>query len=73
MTDEMQSVVLEHLRLIRASVDDLKTEVRNFNLRVSSVEHQIGAFQLSAAGQNAEIDHIKGRLDRVEKRLGLQD
>lgn len=73
MTDEMQNIVLEHLRLIRASVDDLKTEVRNFNLRVGSTEHQIAGFQLLTAGQNAEIDHIKVRLDRVEKRLDLTE
>ena len=73
MTQEMENIVLEHLRLIRASIEDLKTEVRNFNLRVGAVEHQIGGIQLSGAGQSDELDHIKVRLDRVERRLDLHD
>ena len=44
MTDEMTDIVLEHLRQIRVSVDDLKVEVRNFNLRVRAVEHVNRAF-----------------------------
>lgn len=73
MTDEMTNIVLEHLRHIRAVVDETQVDVRQLNLRVGVLERHFGAFQLTEAGQNAEIDRIKLRLDRVERRLDLAD
>ena len=73
MTEQMTHIVLEHLRHIRSSVDDLKAEVRNFNLRVGAVEHMVTGVQVSEVGQNAEIDRLKTRLDRIERRLDLAD
>lgn len=72
-TEEMDNIVLEQLRIIRATLDDLKVEVRNFNSRVSANEHQLAGFLLSGASQSDEIDLLKARMDRVERRLDLRD
>jgi hypothetical protein len=73
MTDEMQSVVLEHLRHIRATVDATIAELRRSNARVNLLEFGHGNILLSEAEQNAEIERIKARLERVEKRLDLAE
>jgi len=72
-TSDMENIVLEHLRQIRATLDDLKIEVRNFNARVGVAEHQIAGCHLATASQNDEIDALKMRMDRVERRLDIRD
>lgn len=73
MTEETQNIVLEHLCHIRATVDATIAELRRSNMRVNLLEHGHGNFLLSEAEQNSEIERIKARLDRVEKRLDLRD
>lgn len=62
----MTGIVPEHLRQIRMSIDDLKVEVRNFNLRVGAVEHVDAGLRLADTGQNAEIDRVERRLDLAD-------
>lgn len=73
MATETESIVLEHLRHIRATVDVMAAELRRTHLRVNLVEHGHGSLVLSEAEQNAEIERIKIRLERAEKRLELRD
>jgi hypothetical protein len=42
-------------------------------MRLGSIERHFGGLSISEIGQNAEIDRIKQRLDRVERRLELTD
>lgn len=69
----MQSTVLEHLRHIRATVDATIAELRRSNARVNLLEFGHGNILLCEAEQNAEIERIKVRLERVEKRLDLAE
>ncbi len=73
MADETNNLVLEHLRHIRARVDGLTDDMRQVILRLGSVERHLGGVHISDVSQNAEIDRIKERLDRVERRLELTD
>ena len=73
MADETNNLVLEHLRHIRARVDGLTDDMRQVILRLGSVERHLGGVHISDVNQNAEIDRIKERLDRVERRLELTD
>lgn len=73
MTDEVESLVLEHLRAIRSDVAALRDEVRG--LRAEQT-----ASRLEARAMNTRIEQIleddasfKTRLDRIEARLGLVD
>ena len=72
-TVEMENIVLEHLRHIRGTVDTIQSDVRHLNLRMGNLERQYGVVQISEAGQNSEIERLKERLDRVERRLDLRD
>jgi len=73
MSDPADNVVLEHLRHIRRVVDETREDVKRLVLRTGVVEQHFATFQVSEAGQNVEIDRIKARLDRIERRLELTD
>jgi hypothetical protein len=73
MADEPQDLVLEHLRRVDGKVDGLLAEFRYFNLRMGSIEDRTLGLHLVHAQQTSEIDRIKYRLDRIERRLELVD
>jgi hypothetical protein len=73
MTDETTNLVLEHLRHIRFRVDALADDMRQVILRLGAQDRHLAGLQISDVGQNAEIDRIKERLQRIERRLELAD
>ena len=73
MTDETTNIVLEHLRHIRARVDDLTADMRQVILRLGALERHGAGLHISNVNQNSEIDLVKQRLDRIERRLELTD
>lgn len=73
MTGETESLVLEHLRYMRGKIDRLDERMEAFELRLSSVEHHLGALVSGEMGQNGEIDRLKRRVNRIERRLELND
>jgi archaellum component FlaC len=73
MVDETSNLVLEHLRHIRAVVDETNEDVKRLMLRTGVIQQHFASFRVSEAGQNLEIDRIKSRLDRIERRLELTD
>jgi hypothetical protein len=73
MADEPQNLVLEYLRRIDHKVDGLLEDFRLFNVRVVANESQVTGLHVSDVAQISEIDRIKTRLDRIERRLELTD
>jgi predicted nucleic acid-binding Zn-ribbon protein len=73
MAKEPENPVLEHLRAIRGDTGHLREAVDRIELRLASVEGHIASFQLSDARQNSELDKLRQRLARIEKRLELVD
>ncbi len=69
----MTNLVIEHLRHIRTKVDSIDNRVERVELRLSTVEGHLGNVLISEAGQNAEIDKVSRRLDRIEHRLELSE
>ena len=72
MADETTSLVLEHLRHIRGVVDDMRAEMK-FIMRMGLAERNIVSLHVADATQNVEIDRIKERLERIERRLELTE
>lgn len=70
---EEANLVLEHLQHIRAVVDETREDVKRLVLRTGLIEQNFATTRVSEAGQNLEIDRIKSRLDRIERRLELPD
>lgn len=73
MVDEQTNLLLEHLRRIDRKVDGLLEEFRLFNLRVGTAESHVASLHVSDVHQGGEIDRIKLRLDRIERRLELAE
>jgi hypothetical protein len=73
MADESNNIVLEHLRHICRVVEETRDDVKRLILRTGLIEQNFATSQVSEAGQNLEIDRIKERLDRIERRLELTD
>jgi tetrahydromethanopterin S-methyltransferase subunit G len=71
MTEETTNLVLEHLRRIDRKVDDLGGDMRQVILRLGSIERHLAGLNVSDVQQNSEIDRIRARLDRVERRLEI--
>ena len=73
MTEETTNLALEHLRHIRGVVEETRTEMKHFIMRMGLAERNVVTLHVSEASQNLELDRIKERLDRVERRLELTD
>ena len=73
MTAEIDSLVLEHLRHIRADITDLKREVASNTIQLSAIGQQLGALTTAVYGGRSDIDDVKRRIDRIEMRLELND
>jgi hypothetical protein len=73
MTEEMTHLVLEHLRHFRAKVDSTDERVGRLELGMSAVEGHLANLMVSEAAQNAAIDNLSRRLERIDQRLGLND
>ena len=73
MADEPNNLVLEHLRHIRAVVDEMRAEMKQFTMRMSVADQHIANLHGSEVGQTMEIDRIKERLQRIERRLELTE
>jgi hypothetical protein len=67
MVDETTNLVLEHLRHIRAVVDDMRAEMKHFIMRMGLAERNIVSLHVADATQNVEIDRIKERLELTER------
>jgi hypothetical protein len=73
MTEDTTNLVLEHLRHMRLMISRIDEKLETVILRLSIIEGHVANFHVSEAAQNAELDRIKRRLDRVEHRLELAD
>jgi hypothetical protein len=80
MAEEVDNLVLEHLRHIRRGVDDLRADVGDLKTRMTTVElslgqviSQIGHLLTQIAGQTLRLDRFDDRMARIERRLDLAD
>jgi hypothetical protein len=80
MTDHVENLVLEHLRTIRADVRAIKDDVREIKHRLTSPEGAVAGLKrdqaatyADTADQHARYDRLAERVERIERRLELQD
>jgi hypothetical protein len=77
MTDNVENLILEQLRLIRAELAGLKRDNerdhQDIKMRLSGLEgHQVAAHHDSVR-QSVRLDDLDERLQRVERRLEIRD
>jgi outer membrane murein-binding lipoprotein Lpp len=80
MTAEIDSLVLEHLRHIRARVDQIADDVTDLKLRMSGLEgamvlvkREVSHGDETDARQQMTLDRLSARIERIERRLELAD
>ncbi|WP_058557748.1 hypothetical protein [Thiohalocapsa sp. ML1] len=73
MTADVDSLVLEHLRAIRADIAELKNQATSTNLQLASMGQQLGALTTAVYGGRSDVEELRRRIERVERRLELVD
>ena len=73
MADDVSNLVLEWMRRLDRKVDEVKDEMRHMGQRLGSVERILSGQYVSEVDQNSEIDRLKARVERIEKRLELTE
>ncbi|MBL0923187.1 MAG: hypothetical protein IBJ12_01790 [Sphingomonadaceae bacterium] len=78
MSENVENLVLEHLKRIQASLDRMERRITELTSRVANLESGQAAIMQhlthlasADAAQQVAIDHISERLDRIERRLEL--
>ena len=72
MTD-VENLVLEHLRAIRADLADLKREVMSNTLQLAALGQQVAGLTTAVYGGKSDLEAVKHRVERIERRLELHD
>lgn len=77
MTDNTENLVLEHLKALRNELRDFRTktedEFQDLRLRFSELEQNQANLYQSYVRQQASLDQVTQRLDRIERRLELHN
>ena len=80
MAENVENLVLEHLRALQAGQDRIESELRDLKERVSAVEtglngvrRDLVALAEADARLQVTIDRLGDRVDRIEKRLELRE
>ena len=73
MSDDRNDLVLEILKGIQADIREIKRDIGSLNMRVSSLEDHFRGTLTTLYSIQSDVAHLKGRVDRIEHRLGLKD
>jgi outer membrane murein-binding lipoprotein Lpp len=80
MGESVENLILEHLRHIRARVDQVADDMSNLKHRMPSLEHAMVAVKREVASgdetdarQQISIDKLVDRIERIERRLEISN
>lgn len=77
MTDNVENLILEHLRNLRNEVRaqgvKMDEQFEGVRLRLSSMENQLAGLRADVAGIHLRMDKFETRMDRIERRLELRE
>jgi thiamine pyrophosphokinase len=73
MTEEVENMVLEQLRRIRASQDRMELDMTDLKVRMSAMEQHQGQIMTLLGSLGQRMDRLDERMGRVERRLDLVD
>jgi len=80
MTENVESLILEQLRKIRSVQDDHSAKLDQLLTRTNGIEKQVSRITRDDANTYAEmiedrhrIDAVMKRIERIERRLELED
>ncbi len=73
MTLEQGDLILEILKKMQGDISDMKHDMSSLNMRVSALEDHFRGTLTTLYGIQSDVAHLKGRVDRIEERLGLRE
>ena len=73
MIDEPDSIVLRFLRKMDEKLDKLDGRQQETNAELRSIKTHISAFMQSELAQDSSLASILTRLDKIERRLDLNN
>ena len=73
MTADTENLVLEHLRAIRATLGEHGNELAGIRLEISAMGQQLAGLTAAVYSGKSELDSLKRRVERIERRLELTD
>ena len=78
MTDNVENLIIEHLKHIRGRVDRIAEDMTDVKLRLSSLEsamvhvkREVTSGDETDARQQVSLDRLADRIERIERRLDL--
>ena len=73
MTLEQGDLILEILKRMQGDVGEIKRELVSQSMRISALEDHFRGTLTTLYGIQADVAHLKVRVDRIEERLGLRE
>jgi chromosome segregation ATPase len=73
MSEEPDSIVLRYLRKLDEKLDRLDGRQQEMTAELRSLKTHMAAFLQSELSQDSSIASILGRLDKIERRLDLNN
>lgn len=73
MSDDRSQMVFDILLGIQKNLGEIKRGIASLNLRVSALEDHFRGTLTTLYGIQADTGHLKIRVDRIERRLGLNE
>ncbi len=70
MSQNVENLILEHLRHIRSDLDGMKEDLREIKSRLTSLESAMAGLKRDNAGLYGDMAE---RVERIERQLDLQD
>lgn len=69
--ETFQNITLEHLRALRKTLDEFRSDTRQFIAEQRAINLHVGSLVHSEMITRAEIDKLKERIERLETQLQL--
>jgi hypothetical protein len=73
MTEQTDSLVLEHLRALGSAMTDHGERLARIELRLSAIEQTLGSLYTLSGSDRDRLDALARRIERIERRLELTD
>jgi hypothetical protein len=73
MTAELESLVLEHLRAIRATQTEHGARLTQIDVHLSAMGQQLAGMTTAVYAGKSDVDDLRRRVERIERRLDLSD
>ena len=67
MTENIENQIIEHLRAIRGDVANIKPDMREVRMRLTSIDERLTLVEKGVANVHGDLVIVQTRLDRQEK------